>query len=51
MSAVVVVGNRHVEQVVSVGVCGGVQPELLVVEPNHCFVECELIRRLTGFGL
>ena len=39
------------QQVVSLGVCGGVQPELLVVDPNHRLVERDLIRRLAGFGL
>ena len=39
------------QQIVSLGVCGGVQPKLLVIDPNHCFVECDLIRRLAGFGL
>jgi len=33
-----------VKQVVGLWVCSGVQPELLVVDPNHCFVECDLIR-------
>jgi hypothetical protein len=43
--------EANVKQAVSFGVCGGVQPELLVVDPNHCFVECDLIRGLTRLGL
>jgi len=41
----------NVKQVVSFGVCSGVQPELLVINWNHCPVEWTLSWRLTGFWL
>jgi hypothetical protein len=43
--------EADVKQVVCLGISGGVQPVLLVVDPNHCFVEGDLIRRLTSVGL
>jgi len=39
------------KQIVGLRVCGGVQPKLLVVDPNHCFIERDLIRRSARFGL
>ncbi len=40
-----------VKQIVRLWVSSGVQPELLVVDPNHCFVERDLIRALASLGL
>jgi len=37
--------QSHVKQLVGLWVCGGIQPELLVVDSNHCFIERDLIRR------
>jgi len=39
------------EAVRSCWISRGVQPELLIVDPNHRFVERDLIRRSTKFGL
>jgi len=30
---------------------GGIQPVLLIVDSNHRFVECNVIRARTAFGL
>jgi hypothetical protein len=38
-------------QIVRLGVSSGVQPELLVVDPNHRLVEGDLIQTLTRVGL
>lgn len=48
-------GSRRKEQdrkqFVRLRIGGGVQPELLVVDPNHRFVGHNLIRRFPRFGL
>jgi len=40
-----------VKQLVRLRIGGSVQPELLIVDLNHCFVERNLIRRFTGVWL
>jgi hypothetical protein len=40
-----------VKQVIRLRISSGVQPILLVVDSNHCFVERNLIRRFPRFGL
>jgi hypothetical protein len=40
-----------VKQVICFGVCSGEQPESLVIDPNLCFVEGDLIRALACVGL
>jgi hypothetical protein len=40
-----------VKQFVRLRIGGGVQPVLLIVDPNHRFVERNLIRRFPGFRL
>jgi len=41
----------HVKQVICCRISGDVQPVLLVVDPNHGFVERDVIRGLTRVGL
>jgi hypothetical protein len=41
----------HVEQLICLRTSGGVQPVLLVVDPNHGLVESGLIRSLARVGL
>jgi hypothetical protein len=41
----------ELKQIIRLGIASGVQPELLVVDPNHRLVEGDLIRTLTGLGL
>jgi hypothetical protein len=43
--------EADVKQVVCLGIASGVQPVLLVVDSNHRFVERDLIRTPTRFGL
>jgi hypothetical protein len=43
--------QADVKQFVRGWISGGVQPELLIVDPNHCFVERDLIRRSPRFWL
>jgi len=40
-----------VKQIVRFRITSGVQPELLVVDPNHCLVEPNPIRGLSGIWL
>jgi hypothetical protein len=39
------------EECVRVWIERGVQPVLLIVDANHRFVECNVIRARTAFGL
>jgi len=39
--------EADVQQIVCIGICSSIQPELLIVDPNHCFVKRDLIRRST----
>jgi hypothetical protein len=41
----------HMEDFICVGIDGGVQPELLVVDSNHGLVDRDVIRIRTGGGL
>jgi hypothetical protein len=43
--------QAEMKQIVCLGIASGVQPVLLVVDPNHRLVERDLIRTLTRVGL
>ena len=41
----------NVKELVRFGIDSGVQPVLLIVDSNQSFVECNVIRARTAFGL
>ena len=51
MRAVIIVANNRVKQCVRLWIGGGIQPELLVVDANHRFVQHNLVRACPGFRL